>query len=484
MEFFCAVNKKIFDNSLFRILTIAFASINMIPLFNDLFLSRVLYVFFAVWALLLLVYKAFFQKTLFKPKYSALLFAFFLLAGLSIIINYKNGFSHNLMTIYMPVVFAFLLYVPDTDRGLMLELRLVNSFFIGFTFLVSAASFWMYMFQISFTFLNRNGVMIRQGFMENRLFGLYISPNVGVAFAVTSVLLVLVNIYFTDKRPLKKSVMVFYCVNIFLQYVYFILAHSRGGLVAASSAIFLLIVFGRYDFTVFRHQLKVKTVFSKLVCLILVFAILLLVGASVKVGLSYVPMATKKIVHLNNPSISSDVSETDLTRMEAGSEDISNGRIEIWRAGYRLWRSNPFAGVANADVIEKDIEKSYVSTDTMSKDTIYWLTWANGNMHNAFVQIGVNYGTAALLLIVLFLLLTFIFIAKKIMSMRKRGNNCSFELLLLAIAAFYLCHNLFETYLFVWGSNVFGALFWLYLGYALFFLENGRSLNEKSGESP
>lgn len=482
MEFFRAVYKKVFDLSLFRILIIAFASVNMIPLFNDLFLSRVVYVLFVAWALLLLVYKTFVQKTLLKPKYSALLFAVFLLAGLSIIVNYKNGFSHNVMTLYMPVVFAFLLYIPDSGKGLMREVRLVNSFFIGFTFFVSAASFVMYMFRIGFTFLNRNGVNIRQGFLENRLFGLYISPNVGVVFAVTSVLLTLVSIFFVGKKPVKRIVMAFYCVNVLLQYVYFLLANSRGGLVAASATIFLLIVFGRYDFTVFRLKFKVKTVLSKLACLVLVFGTLFLAEAPVKYALSYVPMVTEKTIHLKKPDVTDDTGETNLTRIEAGSEDVSNGRIQIWRGAYKIWRYQPLFGVANADVIEKDIEKSYMPTDTLSKENIYWLNRANGNMHNAFIQIGVHYGTAALFLIVLFLLLIFIFIFKKMMRLRKKGNNCTFELLLLAVTAFYLCHNLFETYLFVWGSNVFGALFWLYLGYAMFFLENGRPSTEKSGE--
>ncbi len=480
MEFFRAANKKVFDSSLFRVLMVAFASINMIPLFNDLFLSRVLYAFFAGWALLLLVYKTFVLKTLFKPKYSVLLFGFFVLAGISILVNYKNNFSHNVMTIYMPVVFAFLLYVPDTGKGLMREIRAISGFFIGFTFLVSMASFVMYMFQISFTFLNRNGVTIRQGFLENRLFGLYISPNVGVVFAVTSIALTFVSLFFIAKKPLKKTWLVFCGANILLQYVYFLLANSRGGIVAASATIALLIIFGRYNFTVFRFKVKVKSVVSKLACLILVFGTLFLLAAPVKYALSYVPMVTERVFHANNPNLNGDLGETDFTRIEAGSEDISNGRIEIWTAAYSVWRYKPFVGVANANVIEEQTKQSYVPTDTMSKESVFWLGRANGNMHNAYIQIGVNYGMVALFLIVLFLLLIVVSAFKKIMSLRKEGNNCTFELLLLGIAAFYLCHNIFETYLFVWGSNVFGALFWLVLGYALFFLENGHCLTEKS----
>jgi O-antigen ligase len=124
-----------------------------------------------------------------------------------------------------------------------------------------------------------------------------------------------------------------------------------------------------------------------------------------------------------------------------------------------------------------------VPTDAMSKENVYWLTRANGNMHNAFIQIGVNYGIVALFLMCLFLLPILIFIFRRIMSLHKKDNDCTFELMLLAVATFYLCHNLFETYLFVWGSNGFGALFWLYVGYALFFLENGRFLKAKSEES-
>lgn len=483
MGVFHLINKRVFDISLFRVLVVAFASINMIPLFNDLFLSRVLYAFFAVWALLLLVYKTFVLKTLLKAKYSVLLFVFFLFAGISILVNYKNNFSHNVMTIYMPVVYAFLLYVPDTDKGLMREVRAVSNFFIGFTFLASAASFVMYMFQISFTFLNRNGVNIRQGFMENRLFGLYISPNVGVVFALTSIALTFICIFFIGKKPIKKPVAVFYWVNISLQYVYFLLANSRGGTVAASAAIVLLIVFGRYDFTVFQLRFKVKTVLSKLVCLVLVFAGLSLIATPVKCGLAYVPMVTEKVFHSDSFNMNGDIGETDFTRIEADSEDISNGRTLIWGAAYHLWRYNPFVGVANANVIDDDGENSYVPTDAMSKDKVFWLNRANGNMHNVFIQIGVNYGTVALLSILLFLLLIFIFVFKKFLSFRKKDEKWNFELMLLAIVAFYLCHNVFETYLFIWGSNVFGALFWLFLGYAMFFLENGRPLLEKSEDS-
>lgn len=358
MEFLRTVNKKIFDISLFRVLMVAFASINMIPLFNDLFLSRILYVFFAAWALLLLFYKTFVLKTLFKPKYSALLFGFFFLAGISILLNFENSFSRNVMTISMPVVFAFLLYVPDTGKGLMQEMRAINSFFIGFTFLVSAASFVMYMFQISFTFLNRNGVTIRQGFLENRLFGLYISPNVGVVFAFTSIMLTLIKVFYTDKKPAKKIVLVFYWANLILQYVYFLLANSRGGMLAATAAILFLIVFGRYNFTVLRRKVEVKTLLSKAACLILVFGALFLAEAPVKYVLSYVPMATEKIFHANNPDVKRDIGETDFTRIESGSEDISNGRLEIWTAAYHVWRYKPLVGVANANVIEKESEKA------------------------------------------------------------------------------------------------------------------------------
>ena len=55
-------------------------------------------------------------------------------------------------------------------------LKIVNDIIIVLSFVAGIASILMFVFKIGFTFW-RGDLLLRQGFLENRLFGVYTSPN-------------------------------------------------------------------------------------------------------------------------------------------------------------------------------------------------------------------------------------------------------------------------------------------------------------------
>ena len=147
-----------------------------------------LYVFAGFFGLFLFAIDFFIYRDFRKMKYYPVYIAFIVCAAVSSVLNYSYGITSNLSTLVWLVVqmglFATmgqLFTKKQYDRWLTLFF-LFSGLIWG---IASAVSLYQYVFVSGYrVFLNER--MIRQSLYDNRLFGVFIDPNLGafVAFLV------------------------------------------------------------------------------------------------------------------------------------------------------------------------------------------------------------------------------------------------------------------------------------------------------------
>ena len=155
--------------------------------------------------------------------------------------------------------------------------------------------------------------------------------------------------------------------------------------------------------------------------------------------------------------------------MEASKEerDISNKRFDIWKNHIQIITGKNILTGVNDPLIY--FQKNSEAGMEFTHEQLIFIEWAKGNMHNGYLQIYVNCGVVALLLMLVFLIICFI----KCLGMFAWGVKNNMEANNLCYTLFALCapmvvcilvDNLVETNFVLMGANFFQAVFWFAAG--------------------
>ncbi len=349
---------------------------------------------------LILALDLWFKKIhLFEKPYNIIL-VFYCSYFITIIMNFRYNIFSNIKT--MLWFATLILVIGCISRSLNYDkfLKYIKIIFIEFlllTFIASAISIFLYICQIKFNYILGNSIL-KQGFFDNRLFGVYREPNASAGFALISVVMSC-YLFSTLKRKQNILLKVLLIINFVIQFIYFVLTNSRGGMVTACFAIvylalYLLIRYNK-DRKNFSKRIKLYAVI--LVLLISLFPAIKLT----KVVLEKIPAVHYKIVNEYKDSTETikepEHLNVDLDRTPYAGTDISTGRIPAWILSIKtMIKTNPLFGVGDRNiglyVLQQNPHSKSIATTGVTSSCVVRLLVSSGFIGLAiFIILAINY---------------------------------------------------------------------------------------------
>lgn len=290
----------------------------------------------------------------------------------------------------------------------------------------------------------------RQGFYDNRLFGIFYTLNHAAYTSLLFFLIGLVSV-FKAKRTRNKILL---AVSNFILLCHIILSGSRSAMYALLACVFCM------TFLLVRSKLKMKSMHRLLlstVAAILAVALSFGIFHGLKLGLSYVPYVTAEVFGL--PSV--DPNKSLLDRNLA--DDESNGRMNIWTDYLSLYKEVGPIGLSLGNYMPyiKEHHPELYIVDYI-KET-YPERYESGiiyHMHSGYLMVYVTAGWIGTLMMIAYVVLCVIRLGKKL----KESHRTSYTILcaFLLVAAGGISAMVDEGVFF--QNNPQTTVFWLALG--------------------
>lgn len=481
---------KILTPQAFAIAYLPWLAINMISVINILDFTRFVLVFFAVWGILVSA-KIYFSndKNVWTEKMMLILLFFLAICLLSEVFMFEYGGFDALGKF---CYFALCIVILYSQHGVQTKeyvrvlsiVAKVLGVVIGISMLISN---WMFINLYRTTIEGRAGVTITVGFAQNRLFGLYSSPNVGGMFAIILIWCSIITLHLGGKQ-LSKLWRVISVIQILLGMTYISLALSRGTYL---SGIIFIIAYSILRvpskkeklLSVWKQiMLRVASIFV-LICVSVVSLNLLnyiscelmTINYNIKYSHGEIDDSEEMLEMIENARLGAD------GRVEAGREDIdiTNKRASIWKSHLELLKGkNLLTGVNNP---LKYYEKQSDEGVKFTQEQDVFINYANGNLHNGFLQILVNCGAIAFVSMLCFLVLSAVkvirYLRKLSLPDRVMQSDEGYLIFMLCLPMLLsiLSNNIVETNFVLMGANFIQAIFWFVAGVCV------QSMNEEIG---
>lgn len=439
-----------------------------------------------VWGTYLIAKDFITKRIMFKQKGWPILLLLALSYAISVILNFPYQFPETAYNWVYLVQTLFLVYPydnaatkPETQKWLLR----FNDIFIWIMTILVIGSLILYIFNIQYWVLAGTGTQwVRQGFMENRLFGLFTSPNFGAILGLLSVFAGLINNVL--KRGSWRKFQRLYIVNMVAQYLYYLLASSRGTNLTVYLIIGMLVVYALYRairLSPQRWSAIGKIMAQAVVGVFLVFAI----NSTIQKGLAYVPSVVHNGYLLvtgqygagpgeeaddQSGATSSGGIAPVVIQHDEGSSELSSGRFSIWKAGIKAASQQPLFGLADADVYrglapyEVTSQINMAELDELDRTE---LKRAQGNMHNVYVTIFAKAGLFGLVLVAIFGIVYILYHLQVVLQPQfdlSQPDSQLYLLILLMLLAL-LAENVVESHIIFANRNSIGHFFWVYAGF-------------------
>lgn len=429
------------------------------------------------WGAGLLAWDFFTKRKMFKQPYWYVLLAMCVSYAITIATNFPHSLVNNVYNLVYLATSLFLFYPMDWEiprEKLKKQVQVFNEVAIALTFALALLSLITFVFNLAYEVpTGTEGVMARQGFMENRLFGLYTSPNVGSMFGYVSTILMLINNYLKrgDWRKFQK----FYIANAVVQYLFYVLSSSRGTQITIVGFMIFLYLIWTYKAIASRKAVGRQIVRNFALLLVAFFGINV-ANTAVEWGLSYIPPTVSYFVNPEQETMVNEDGETIIIRKpiqkvtiqhsEDGAE-VSSGRLTIWEAGIELVKQRPLFGVGDPDVYRTGKLSGNLDESKLSDLNIAELRRAYGNMHNTYVAVLLVSGVVGFLILATFVVLILKDNIQFLGDKRFDFSRMDYQLYII-IFAFLLSlfvNDLVENHLVFNNRDVMGLVFWSYLGF-------------------
>jgi hypothetical protein len=530
---------------------------NMVSILNDVFLFKYVYVILAfisfipvtriylgfltklilLWGAYLIVNRLAIKRD-FNRKSSILILCLLIVSYcVTIILNFRNDFARNVLNICYLCVNLLVVYGLDEKKSpkeLINDFRQINLLLIILSGVMSIISVFMFIFLVKYK-LTVDGLHVNQGFVYNRLYGIYSSANAAGMLAVISVAITVINL-FLNRPSYNKKFRMIYITNIVVQTIYIVLSDSRGAQVGAVCIFAVgMILFFRQKIInnkvyIINHRVNaLKFIISILLCAVVSLAGIAVIAPAKKV-FSYIPDLTSNFVptikqrmqlkddHLipheniaslitkgayyksailelqnknkntktasNSSSPTSKQSSSNQSSANSGSfevgrdsYEVTGNRLTIWRAQFKVWEKSPIFGVANSSM--SDNKQRFDNIKTLTKGDRSELLRSNGNSHNGYLQLLVMGGAIPFLLFALFWIILIKKALKRFLFHRLGEQHILSVILTFAIVVSLLVNNIFESHIILRNADFIGVITWVYTGYLFCFLNSLKKSTQK-----
>lgn len=402
-------------------------------------LNSIIFALLAIFGAFFIVIDFMSQKYMFKPRYTILLILFLICMLISTFLNLDYGLINNLKTMVWTSIHFLLLYplfLRGTSKKRHRFMRILITTVVIIFSLAVLFSIWQYFFQIGYNVYIENE-FVRQGFVDQRLFGVFRDPNYAGATALV-VMICCFYLFFSSK---KINFKIIWIIAVFLQLVYIVLCGSRsvflGYLVTMTILLFLIV--RRYALI---HQDKADRTISSIFSIIIALMISLCLYSGVKSVSRVIPVMLGTADEVTN-----------LDREDVNEDNISNNRFDIWGCYIEstLKSDRLLFGLSMRN------SKEYISDiypDSYVAKTGY-------ETHNAYVSVFSSTGVAGIIVMLVFIFHSIRNVFNHIFIIK--DYNIWFTLCL-SIVGGLACYAFFISDLF-FVNNMTTIVFWVLLGY-------------------
>ena len=372
-----------------------------------------------------------------KIEYLIIFFAMNIITSLLVM---KYGFSTNIKNLVVFFIYFFAIYPIFQNFSREKSRILFNVFFSVITVantvgvFLSLVQFFML---IGYRVFDYKGLLIRQGFVESRLFGILASPN------YLSIISLIVIIYLWMKlSALNKIVKTLAISSIVLNFAYIVLSGSRTTYICLVVAAFL------YSLIKFEYSNKAKSFVTVLLTVGLVF----LSYNGVKYSSDLYLKAHSAEIQLNKEK--GENNNLTLERTDTSEENISNNRFAIWQSTASFIPKRPLFGYSAGNWYE--LGKTYDASAYIIKE--HYLT------HNGYLEVLFYNGLFGFLPFAAFMI-SFIWASIKKFLKDKKDKITDNELVSgLLMTVVILISNLFLSST-LYGISLLGCILFMISGY-------------------
>ena len=390
-----------------------------------------------------------------KIEYLIIFFAMNIITSLLVM---KYGFSTNIKNLVVFFIYFFAIYPIFQNFSREKSRILFNVFFSVITVantvgvFLSLVQFFML---IGYRVFDYKGLLIRQGFVESRLFGILASPN------YLSIISLIVIIYLWMRlSALNKIVKTLAISSIVLNFAYIVLSGSRTTYICLVVASFL------YSLIKFEYSNKAKSFVTVLLTVGLVF----LSYNGVKYSSDLYLKAHSAEIQLNKEK--GENNHLTLERTDTSEENISNNRFAIWQSTASFIPKRPLFGYSAGNWYE--LGKTYDASAYIIKE--HYLT------HNGYLEVLFYNGILGFLPFAAFMI-SFIWASIKKFLKDKKDKITDNELVSgLLMTVVILISNLFLSST-LYGISLLGCILFMISGYYFSVIskkrDGYRQLNEE-----
>ena len=390
-----------------------------------------------------------------KIEYLIIFFAMNIITSLLVM---KYGFSTNIKNLVVFFIYFFAIYPIFQNFSREKSRILFNVFFSVITVantvgvFLSLVQFFML---IGYRVFDYKGLLIRQGFVESRLFGILASPN------YLSIISLIIIIYLWMRlSALNKIVKTLAISSIILNFAYIVLSGSRTTYICLVVAAFL------YSLIKFEYSNKAKSFVTVLLTVGLVF----LSYNGVKYSSDLYLKAHSAEIQLNKEK--GENNNLTLERTDTSEENISNNRFAIWQSTASFIPKRPLFGYSAGNWYE--LGKTYDASAYIIKE--HYLT------HNGYLEVLFYNGILGFLPFAAFMI-SFIWASIKKFLKDKKNKITDNELVSgLLMTVVILISNLFLSST-LYGISLLGCILFIISGYYFSVIskkrDGYRQLNEE-----
>ena len=516
--------EAITNKTAFKIFYVTFVAINLISIINIQPFTRIFLVISAIWGATIILHEIFHKKMNNYKNIITIMIAFIVICTISYLINFKSGGMNKIIALGFSSLCVLVLFSDGSKKinNLKNEIYYLNLSFSIITFFANIISLIYFVSLTNFQIIGRGTAIIRLGFLENRLFGVFSSANVGGSYSFVAISMMIINLFFLGKK-IPKWQKIFYYINIALCYIYISLSLSRGTYISTCAFIATVLILIKLPEKISKKMFDKKAILFRIGS-ITVMLLMFFTGMQViRLGMSYVPILYKNITSISNvptidsqnntlskaigqnqnaskvpgdnvkptltdqinksQTVSSDVSnpgQIQFQRIEGDRKGVTNGRVDIWESSLKLMKGKYLFGVGSSRINIKD--PVYAKSSVLNKHDLFVLEKTGGNVQNGYFQIFVECGAIALLLFLTFIVAFLVKVLKNLKRIHHNKSIYQLSVMILAFLIYFFVNNIPESNIMLMGANTFQAVFWIFAGYLYTLVTHSKTEPIMEGE--
>lgn len=388
--------------------------------------------------------------TLVKSKYWVLFFEISYM--ISILCNIRYGVRANLIHFIIFTLVILLLFVRDKEKSIQQSIRQVNIFanmhivFMDICIIISLVELYLGYGKIE----EIDGYFIKSGFVENRLWGVFLDPNHAAIFAIIALVVCCYQIFLN--KDIGKLFKAFYIISALLQVVYMAFSDSR------TASLALACVGGFVTFCLivnWKEKVKPKQVIKGIMLGSVVGIISFLVPMAVQKGYNY---SVEIVDNYSQSQVKEapQISESrEIYRPYEMEADISNQRFDIWKSGVEVFLSKPIVGVTSLNLrtyAKEVLPDTYIMQEGKSFS----------HFHNEFLNVLVAQGIIGFVAFIGLVIQQMYYLLTGFVKL-KNGNYQIAVFSLAIILAIFVEMFFQQSFVYVYSPTVF--IFWITLGF-------------------